>query len=249
MEISAVVLTRNEEKNIAQCLGALGFGDELVIIDDYSDDKTRRIAKKLGAKVYKRKLEGDFSEQRNFGLEKARGRWVLFADADEMVTEKLASEIVQVIKSKPEVKGFFFKRRAKFMGRWLRFGEIGAVSFLRLGRRGVGQWQGRVHEVWKIKGKKVTLREPLLHKQDVSLGEFVKRIDFYSTLRAKELFQKGKQFCFFELIIFPIAKFVQNYFLRVAFLDGLPGLILTILMSSHSFLVRAKLFILWRKNA
>lgn len=247
MEISAVVLTKNEEKNIAACLGTLAWCDEIIIVDDDSCDKTPEIAKKFGAKVFQRKLGNDFSKQRNFGLEKANGEWVLFIDADERISEKLAQEIKKIVKERPLVSGFYLKRKVKFLGRWLKHGEAGRTGFLRLARRGTGKWQGRVHEEWQAKGKKAALKEPLIHKQNITLSKFIKRINFYSTLRAQELKERGRKFCFFELLFFPPLKFMQNFFLRQGFLDGMPGLILAILMSTHSFFVRAKLFMLWKK--
>lgn len=251
MQISAIVLTCNEEKNINGCLETLSWCDEIIVLDDFSN-KNPVFSQKLNAKVYKRKLDSDFSSQRNFGLGKAKNEWLLFIDADERVSQKLAQEIQKTIQGKEikeqKINGFFLKRKVKFLGKWLKFGETGSASFLRLGRKGTGKWQGKVHEVWQIKGKKGKLKEPLIHKQDISLKKFIKRLDFYSTLRAKELFKKGKRFSFFEFLFFPLLKFMQNFFLKRGFLDGIPGLILAFLMSFHSFLVRAKLFILEKND-
>ena len=93
--ISAVVLTKNEEKNIKRCLESLTLADEIIIIDDYSTDFTIRKIEKTNkkAKIYKRHLNNDFAGQRNYGLSKAKGEWVLFVDADEIIPEALASEI------------------------------------------------------------------------------------------------------------------------------------------------------------
>ena len=98
MKLTGVVLTRNEEKNIRRCLKSLKFCDEIIVIDDESNDKTKEIIKILGVKVFSRKLNNSFSGQRNFALKKALGEWVLFVDADEIVTSNLKNEIIQIIK-------------------------------------------------------------------------------------------------------------------------------------------------------
>ena len=93
MKISAVILTKNEGKNLGECIRTLPFCEEIIVIDDYSFDKTVRIARGLGAKVFQRSLDGNFAAQRNFGLEKATNKWVLFIDADERVSHELKEEM------------------------------------------------------------------------------------------------------------------------------------------------------------
>ena len=103
--ISVVVLTKNEEKNIEECLKTLQWCDEIVVVDDFSTDKTVSLAKRLGAKIFERNLEDDFSQQRNFGLGKATGEWVLFIDADERVSQNLASEIREQVANLSHLPG------------------------------------------------------------------------------------------------------------------------------------------------
>ncbi len=239
--ISVVVLTKNSEKNIEKCLKNLGWCDEIVVVDDFSQDKTLDKANRLGAKVFKHNLGNDFSQQRNFGLEKAKGEWVLFVDSDEEVTKELAGEIKNSLKLPND--GFFLKRKDKFMGQWLNYGETAAVKLLRLAKKGTGKWEGRVHEEWKIKGVTKTLTSPLLHEREMSITEFLSKINEYSTLRAGEMAKQGIKTNIFLILIYPIAKFMQNYVLRLGFLDGMPGFAMAFMMSLHSFLVRAKLYL------
>src|SRR3989344_1796903 len=96
--LSAVVLTKNQEKNIVECIKSLTFCDEVLVIDDNSIDKTIYLARSNGAKVFSRSLNNDFSSQRNFGLEKAKGEWVLFLDADEKVSDELQKELLRLAK-------------------------------------------------------------------------------------------------------------------------------------------------------
>lgn len=258
VKISAVILTKNEESNIERAVKSVLFCDEIIIIDDYSEDKTLEIVKRINPKIriYKRHLEADFASQRNFALEKAIGDWILFIDADEIVTDELRQEIIQKLETrnpstslrtspKLETVCFYLKRRDYFWGRELQFGEtmkIRRIGLIRLIRRDVGKWLGKVHEVFNTTGKTATLENYLEHYPHQTVREFISDVNFYSTLRAKELFDQGRKVNIFPIIFFPLAKFLLNYFIYLGFLDGPAGFGYAFMMSFHSFLVRSKLY-------
>lgn len=244
--ISAVVISKNEEKNIAHCLESLKWCDEIIVIDDFSSDKTLEIAQHYGVKIFKRHVDNDFAKQRNFGLEEAKEKWVLFVDADEEVSEKLQKEIREAILS-TQINGYCLKRKDCFLGMWLKHGETRSVHLLRLARKGSGLWRRRVDEVWETSGEKRTLASPLRHFSHTNLSEFLKSINQYSSLNARELYEENKKVSFLDWFK-PIFKFLQNYFLRLGFLDGIPGFLMAILMSFHSFLVRGKLYLTWKNE-
>ena len=250
-KISAVILVKNEQANIKNCLSRLDWCDEVLVIDDNSTDKTREIAKNLGAKVYQHFLENDFSKQKNFGLQKAENDWVLFLDADERVTESLEQEILQEIQkaNKNNIAGFYIQRKDYFWGKWLNFGEVGKTYFLRLAKKQSGLWHGPVHEIWQIKGRTKKLKNPLLHLPHSTVGEFLGDSNFYTTIRSRELYSSGKKTNVWQIIAYPVGKFFLNYFLRLGFLDGVRGLLLAFFMSFHSFMVRGKLYLLTREHA
>lgn len=246
--ISAVILTKNEEENISDCIKSLSWCDEVVVVDDNSKDKTIEIAKILNAKTYTRSIDNDFSSQRNFGLSKTKGDFVLFIDADERVSDALAFEISNIAhqitdQTLSAYNGFYIKRNDFMWGRQLKFGETGRIRFLRLAKKNSGRWEGKVHEKWKVKGNIGKLKNPLLHFPHKTLQEFLKEINFYTTIRAEELYKKGKKADFTSVLMYPSGKFILNYFLRRGFLDGVPGLIVALTMSFHSFLVRGKLWL------
>lgn len=247
MTISAVVLAKNEEKNIEECLKSLSWCDELIVVDDESTDSTVAKARKLGAKVYIHTLENDFAKQRNYGLDAAKGDWVLFVDADERVNAELAEEIQKVIEN-PAYDEYYLHRLDSMWGKVLRYGEAGSTTLLRLARKNEGQWQGRVHEIWNMKGAIGILKNPLCHFPHPTVDEFIREINFYTTLRAQELFQSDIKVRWWEIVVYPNAKFVTNYFLKLGFLDGTAGLLVALLMSFHSFLVRGKLWLLWSQK-
>lgn len=257
--ISAVVLTKNEEKNIKDCLKSLAWCDEIIIVDDYSEDKTvkkcRMLKPPLGdsfgmaeCQIYQRHLGGDFASQRNFGLKKAKGEWVLFVDADERISPELQKEIIKVTSCQiAKYSGFYLKRWDFFGGRWLKHGETGNVKLLRLAKKEAGIWKRKVHEFWEIKGKVGELKHPLLHYPHQTIREFIKDIDFFSTLHAKELAREEKKPSLFKIIFYPAGKFLKNYFFLLGFLDGIPGLIVALMMSFHSFLSWSKFYLEWKK--
>lgn len=241
--ISAIVLTKNEEKNIAACLETLKWCDEIIVIDDYSKDRTAEIAQGMGAKVYQRNLNGDFATQRNFGIAKAASYWILFLDADERISKELREEIRTKLDNLKDqtVNGFYFKRDDFFLGKKLKYGETAKIRLLRLAKKGKGFFEREVDEAWKIKGKTEEFKNPLLHYSHLTLGEFMESINNFSSLNARVFLKKNCRVNVFEWFK-PPAKFIQNYFFRLGFLDGTGGFIIAAMMSYHSFLVRAKLW-------
>lgn len=247
--ISAIVLSHNSQASIKHCLAGLNFCSEIIVIDDHSSDKTVVMAQKAGAKVRSRQLNGDFAAQRNFGLTKAAGDWVLFIDSDEIIDRDLRFEIVKKIGNcSDNIQGFYLKRKDRFLGKWLSHGETGQIKLLRLGKKNAGKWQGKVHETWLIRGKKASLKAPLLHQRQLTVAQFMTRLQNYAQVRAKELYGGGVKENWLMMWIKPISKFIENYVLRLGFLDGAPGLAMAYLMSWHSLLVRLWLKLYWRNH-
>lgn len=243
--ISAVVLTKNEQDSVERCLKSVSFCNEILIIDDFSTDNTTNIAKKYASKIFKNKLNNDFSKQRNFGLSKANGEWVLFIDSDEIVSESLKQEITRTLKqNKKTVNGYYVKREDIFLGKHLRFGEVKNIKLLRLARKNKGLWERPVHEIWNIKGSVGFLKNPLIHHSHSSIKDFLRKINYYSSLNAGYLFKTKIRSTVLDIILYPSFKFIHNFVLKLGFLDGFEGFLLSIFMSFHSFLTRAKLFLL-----
>lgn len=248
MKFSGVVLTKNEEENIEECIKTLDFCDEILIVDDNSDDETVKNAEQLNdprIKVYRRGLDNDFSSQRNFALEKAKNDYVLFIDADERISDKLREEILLL---GPEFDGYFVKRLDTMWGRELKYGETGDIYLLRIGNKEKGRWEGSVHERWKIRGRTRKLRNSLKHQPHPTVSQFLSEINRYTDIRAEELFKKGIKSSFLSIIIYSKGKFLLNYIIKLGFRDGIQGFLNALFMSFHSFLVRGKLWLLWQKK-
>lgn len=244
--ISAVTLTKNEEKNIKECLETLDWCDEVVVVDDNSDDRTCDIAKKLGARVFSHSLNGNFALQRNFGIEKTKGDWILFVDADERVSGELRNEIGKVIAKSGNQAGYNIKRVDVWKGREIRHGEAGSTRLLRLAKKDAGEWKRKVHEVWDVQGFIGNLKNPLYHYPHSTLSEFIAEIDKYTTLDAEEKYRSGVRSNLINIIFWPIFKFKLNYIFRLGFLDGTQGFLYAALMSFHSFLSWSKLWLMQR---
>ena len=249
--ISTVILTKNEENNIVDCLDSVSWCDEILIVDDFSTDRTLEVVRNYGprVKVFQRRLENDFSSQRNFGLTKSRNDWVLFIDADERLSNSLKGEIQDLLEDKNiKENGFYIKREDVIWGKNLKHGETGNIRLLRLGRKNKGKWSGKVHEVWNMEGGKGNLKNFLYHYPHPTIEEFLREINGYTDLRARELHEKGVTVKPWQIVVYPLAKFKLNFILKLGFLDGVEGLVFAIMMSLHSFLVRGKLWLLWQKK-
>lgn len=244
--LSIIVLTHNDEVRIVDCLENLGFAEELIVVDDNSNDRTVDLVRNYTNQIYVRGLDKNFSNQRNFALNKAHGEWVLFVDSDEIITDKLKKEILECIKI-GSVNGYFIKRIDYIWGEKILHGEAGEVVLLRLAKKNSGKWHGKVHETWNVKGSTGRLKNPLFHVPHQNVSEFLADIDNYSSLRAEELKEKGSTVSAMQIIAYPFAKFIQNYIFKLGYQDGIPGFIYAVLMSFHSFLVRAKLYQLQNK--
>lgn len=244
--LTAVVLTKNEGKNIERCVKSLSFCDEIVLVDDTSSDNTVQIATEHGATVYPHSLNGDFAKQRNYTMEKAKNDWVLFVDADEVVTKDLQKELSTINHQLSTVLAFRIRRRDFFWGKELKYGEVekwrnrGAI---RLVKKGSGSWVGKVHEEFKMFNAQCSMFNGFLdHYPHQTVMEFIESVNNYSTIRAEELHGQGKRFNILSTIAYPFGKFFYVYFLKRGFLDGPAGFAYAFFMSFHSFLSRAKLY-------
>ncbi|MFH1827495.1 MAG: glycosyltransferase family 2 protein [bacterium] len=245
MKLSVVILTKDNEKNIESALKSASFAEEIIILDDNSQDETKDIARKYEATVIQRSLNEDFAQQRNYGLKKAIGDWILFLDADEVITNELQKEIVSTIKKNNKILGYYIKRRDIFWGRVLKHGEVKKTyreGIIRFFKKNSGLWERPVHEAFVHKGYFGQLSGFIEHYSHNGIKDFIRNINFYSTIRAKELANLNTKSNILQIFFFPTAKFILNYIFRLGFLDGVEGFVYAFMMSFHSFLVKAKLY-------
>jgi glycosyltransferase involved in cell wall biosynthesis len=244
LPLSAVIITRNEEANIERCLKSLQFCDQIILVDSGSTDKTVEIAKIYTGEVYVRPWAG-FAKQKNEAALLAKNKWILSVDADEVVPPSLQAEIKGLFESgKYALYGAFsMPRKTVHFGRWIRYGGWYPNRLVRLFNRETGNWEGaELHESWVSSGAIGLLREPLEHYSFSSLEDQVARNNRYSSLGALKLQREGKRFKWLRLLTKPTSKFLETYFLKRGFLDGYPGLIISISAAYSVFLKWAKLW-------
>lgn len=244
--LTAVVLTHNEQESIARCLTSLKFCDSILVIDDNSTDDTVPIANKYHAEVLSRPLLADFSAQRNFALSRIKTGWVLFVDADEVVSPQLSSEIRQATTAAKPSNAYTLPRLDIMWGQPLKHGDVANVQLVRLAPAGAGSWSGQVHEKWQIKGSVGRLKNPLFHYPHPTLADFLHHLNTYSSLRSQELYHQGQKTNLSQVIFYPLAKFLHLYLLSLGLLDGTAGFIHAMAMAFYTFLVRAKLW--WKSS-
>ena len=196
----------------------------------------------------------NFAEARNRELEKAKTPWVLFVDSDEVITKELEAEIEVAVRA-DQFDAYYLKRQDIFLGRELKYGETGQAKFIRLAKKDFGKWVRPVHEVWSPVGARPVspanigyLNHPLIHHSHSSISTFLDKINLYSELDAQYRYNSGVKSSFWKIAVYPIVKFKLNYLLHRGFLDGVPGLIMAMMMSFHSYLTWTKLYLLWHKK-
>jgi len=240
--ISAVILYKNEQEDLNRCLNSLSWCEDIVVVHDSQDSHLDTLAQKSNIRVVKRLLSHDFSAQRNFGMEYAKNDWILFVDADEELSKELITEL-ENLSQNMQFSAYAIPRIDIFWNQKILHGEVAAAvntGILRLVHKHKGTWQGVVHETFKTGGITAKLTNPILHYPHKTVSEFIQDINYYSSLRAKEIVARSQWRLFIELLIYPPAKFFYTYFLKLGLLDGAAGFVYSFMMAFHSFLVRAK---------
>ena len=234
LSLSVVIITLNEEANLARTLASVAWADEIVVVDSGSTDRTREVAESFHAKFVVEPWKG-FATQKNSALSKATGDWILSLDADEEVEPALADEIRTIIAANPSVAGFWIPRKNFFLRRWIKHGGFYPDPKLRLFRRGTGQFEDRmVHEDLHVKGTTASLRNHLLHYSYPTIEDYLEHMNRYSSLGAEmAVTKRPRGFSFLDMVIRPKLTFLYNYFLRLGFLDGREGLLLHLYHSQY----------------
>lgn len=241
--LTVVVLTLNEEANIAACLEGVRWAEELMVLDSGSTDRTVEIARRFTPHVLSVEWKG-YGATRNLGLDRASSDWVLWLDADERVTPELAAEIRAVMAlGTEEPAAYDVARRAYFLGKWIRHAGWYPGRVTRLFRHGSARFNSaRVHEQLVVAGATGSLRNDLLHYTDPDLEHYLRKFNRYTTLAAEELHAAGRRAGVWDLTVRPLFAFVRMYILRLGVLDGMHGLILCVLSAGYVFTKYAKLW-------
>jgi len=249
MEISAVIITYNEEKRLEPALKSLsGIAEEIIVVDRYSDDDTLKIAKKYTDRVFQRKWT-NFADQKNFANGKAKFSWILSLDADERLSPKLKEEIIQLKEQEPGCSGFSMPREVFYLGRWIRHSGWYPDRKIRLFQMEKARWEGEyVHEKLVIKGKVKKLNGSIHHFTYRNISDHLRRINTFSDLGAQKVYAQNKKCRWYHLLFLPFFRFLRAYILKAGFLDGFAGFVISVLDAYSVFARYAKLKEIWKKG-
>lgn len=246
MKLSVFVITLNEERNLERCLESVRWADEIVVVDSGSTDGTKDIAERYTQRIITRPFEG-FGLQKSAALAATTNEWVLNLDADEAVSEDLASQIQELLAGKPSACGYLIPRRTYYLGLPIRHCGWYPDLQLRLFLREHGRYPDRkVHERVAVDGPIRKLSGNIEHYGFPSFEEHFKKMTSYARAAAEQMHDEGKAFRPGSLILRPTADFLQKFLLRQGFRDGIRGLLVSAMHSYYVFLKYAWLWELQR---
>ncbi|HEX6707650.1 MAG TPA: glycosyltransferase family 2 protein [Albitalea sp.] len=264
LNLSVILITRNEAHHIADCLRSVAFADEWIVVDSNSSDATREIAERMGARVVQTDDWPGFGAQKNRALALARGRWVFSIDADEQVTDELAVSIRKVVEADTSGQeahassqavpsgavGYELSRLSSFCGQWMRHGDWYPDRVLRLFRRGAGRFSDDlVHERLIVEGPVARLEGELLHDSMPTLDDAIAKMNRYSAGRALDKVRAGKRGGLGAALSHGVWAFVRCYLLRRGFLDGRLGFVLAVYVAEGTYYRYLKMGLLARSGA
>jgi len=243
--LSVIIITHNAGRLLEGCLTSASFADEIVVVDSGSTDGTVELALHHGAKVVQKAWLG-FGPQKQFAVGAAAHDWVLCLDADERVSETLREAILAELRA-PRAAVYAMPRCNRFLGRWLRHGEGYPDWSVRLFDRRQAHWSDDpVHEKVITAAPVHRLSADLLHESAETLERYLDKQNRYTSLQATRLHAEGRRAGAWHLLLAPVARFIKFYFLRLGFLDGVPGLVHVCIGCMNSFNKYAKLIALRR---
>ena len=248
MSVTAIILTKNEERNIGDCINSIQCADEILVIDDGSTDETVAIAERLGAKVISHPLHNNWAQQRLFAIEQAAFEWVLFIDADERVSEDLNKEILKVVAQK-EKRAYLLGRHNVFHHNKATHGVLRPDRVLRLLPKDGITITGYVHEKISSSYSEEKLQGALYHYTYDNWQQYFNKFNNYTTLAANRYKDEGKSCSFVrDIMLRPMWAFFKMYILDRGFLDGKIGFILSINHYFYTMTKYVKLYYLLKSN-
>jgi len=245
--LSVILITRNEEANLGDCLASLeGIAQQIIVVDSNSSDRTLEIAQKYGALIAQPPDWPGFGPQKNRALDLATGEWVLSLDADERLTPELRSELLTAIHHSAEIDCFAIPRLSWYCGRFIRHSGWSPDYVDRLFKRGTARFSDDlVHERLIPNGSVASLENSMLHYSFMSHSQVKEKMERYSTDSAQQAFLKGRKGSPIKAVIHGTWAFLRTYIFRLGFLDGAQGLSLAFANAQGSFYRYIKL---WRLN-
>lgn len=241
MTLSVIVLTRNEEKNIRDCLASVqSFADEIIVFDSLSTDRTVELAHAAGARVEQRAFD-NYAGQRNASIDAARGDWIFFIDADEradeLVEQEIKAEIARIEHEGSNTSLFWIPRKNYIFGKWIQHTGWSPDYQPRVLRKKHAHFDPArpVHELVIAEGTDLYLKTPLVHYNYETLAQFRKKQVQYTKFEAQQMYQEGIRPRLRSYLSMPVREFVRRFVTLQGYRDGLHGLALSGLMAYYAF--------------
>ncbi len=250
LDLSVVIITKNEEKNIVKCLEKIkNIANEIIIIDSFSTDKTKEIVNNIKANIiFKEVLWQGYGKTKNFGINLAKSKWILSLDADEVLTDELIKEIEIVINKESDIFGYYVPRTLFFCNKALHYGGTYPDYQLRLFKNGAGLFNNSdVHEKLILNGKKGYLKNSMFHYSYHSIFDYFERFNLYTTLDAEKMYNSGKKINILKLFSFNFRLF-NKLIIKRGILDGFYGIFYHFFSSMYPIVKYAKLFEIYQNK-
>lgn len=247
--LSVLIITKNEEDNIEDCIRSVfDWAEEVVIVDDESTDRTREIASKFTDKVIIKKMENE-GKHRNWAYTQARNEWVLSLDADEKVTEELKEEISLALKDNAIYTGFSIPLRNYIGDYWVRYGGWYPASKLRLFKKDKFKYEEvEVHPRALLEGQEGHLTKDIIHKGYPDLEHFFASLNRQTTLEAKKWINTQRRMSLGIIIWRTIDRFIRSFFVKKGYKDGFIGFMIAFFASLYQIMSYAKYVEILRKR-
>lgn len=249
-DLSVVIITKNEEKNIGRCLQSIeGLTDDIVVVDSGSEDLTYNICKEYNVRFFTTEWKG-YSTTKNYANSLAKYPLILSLDADEALSSELRNSISEVLK-KQKASAYSMNRLTNYCGKWIKHGGWYPDKKIRLFNYDEGLWDDSlIHEsiVLKNGSPVIHLKGDLLHYSYHSVSEHIAQANKFTELTAYTAFQSGKKSSVFKVLLNPQIKFIKDYLIKLGFLDGFYGLVIAYISSFATFLKYVKLYQLARQS-
>ena len=240
VKLSVVVIAKNEESYIAECLESVKWADEIIVVDDESTDKTIEIVKRYTDKIFHRKMDNE-GKHRNWAYSQARNSWVLSLDADERVTPELKDELIRLLSNASEFKAFSIPRRNYIGDYWIKYGGLYPSAQLKLFRKEYFRWEeAEVHPRAIVDGVCGKLKSDIIHYSYRNFEHFLNKVNGQSSLEAAKWFRDKRKMSKGKAFWRAYDRFMRTYFSKKGYKDGIVGFMVAFFAGLYQLLSYAK---------
>ncbi len=238
--LSVAIITKNEAKMLPDCLKSISFVDDIVVIDSGSTDNTVKIAKEKGCRVYIEDWKG-YGPQKQSAVNKCKNDFVLILDADERIHNDSGEALKVIIKDSKE-SAYSFKRKTYIGSKWIKHCGWWPDWVIRLIDRNKCRIEGTIHERINVDGSIVKLDDIIDHYLSFDYSQMIEKLNNYSTYTSNELYKNNSKVNYLTPVVHGISMFFKTFFIKRGFMDGMDGLVISVLSANNSFFKYAKLY-------